>query len=203
MNPLGRLNDRQWQAMPHELTSAERCIMGDRLDPEQYRELRALLRAVGPAIAGLGILLTIVGLVSFFKSFGGLEPPRYFWCAFVGLPLAAVGIGISQFAYVGTITRYMAGEVAPVGKDVTNYMVAGTKDSVRELAAAVGEGLASASGGAALRIRCHKCNAENDLTANFCEHCGTSLAKSKPCPECGEINDPDARFCDHCGNTMT
>jgi ribosomal protein L40E len=178
--------------------------MADRLDPEQYRELRAILKSIGPAIAAIGLLLTIVGMVSFFSAFGGMDPPRYFWCAFLGLPLLAVGAGITQFAYVGTITRYMAGEVAPVGKDVTNYMVGGTKDSIRDMATAVGEGLsATGPGGASLRVRCHKCNAENDVTANFCDNCGAPLAKSKKCESCGELNDPDARFCDNCGSATT
>jgi hypothetical protein len=178
-------------------------MMSDKLDPEQYREQRSILKSIGPAIAAIGVLLTVVGLISFFSSFGGFEPPRYFWCAIIGLPLLGVGVGITKFAYLGTITRYMAGEVAPVGKDVTNYMVSGTKDSIRDMATAAGEGFSSAqAGGASLRVRCHKCNAENNVAANFCDHCGAPLAKSKKCEKCGELNDPDARYCDHCGSAV-
>ncbi len=177
--------------------------MSNSLDPNQFSELRTTLKSIGPAIAGVGLLLTIVGMVSFFSAFGGFGPPRFFWCAIIGLPLMGVGIMISKFAYIGTITRYMAGEVAPVGKDVTNYMVAGTKDSIRDVATAVGEGLAAAgASGTAQRVRCHKCNADNDLSANFCDGCGTPLAKSKKCEKCGELNDPDARFCDNCGTAV-
>jgi hypothetical protein len=179
-------------------------MMSDRLDPEQYRELRATLKSVGPAIAAIGLLLTIAGMISFFSAFGGFGPPRYFWCAFLGLPLLAVGAAITQFAYVRTITRYMAGEVAPVGKDLTNYMVAGTKNSIRDVAAAIGEGLsASGAGGSSLRVRCHNCNEENDAETKFCDNCGASLAKSTKCEKCGELNDPDARFCDNCGAAAT
>lgn len=177
--------------------------MSNSLDPNQYSELRATLKSVGPAIAGIGLLLMIVGMVSFFSAFGGFGPPRYFWCAFVGMPLLFVGIAISKFAYLGAITRYLAGEVAPVGKDVTNYMVAETKDSIRDVATAVGEGFASAGTlGTAQRVRCHKCNADNDVSANFCDGCGAPLAKSKKCEKCGELNDPDARFCDNCGTAV-
>ena len=104
--------------------------MTDLEDPE-HDAIRTSLRTVGPALAVAGLLFTIVGIGSFFASFGSFEPPRNFWCAFVGLPLMAVGIAISKFAYLGAVVRYMADEVAPVGKDVTNYMLDGTKDSMR------------------------------------------------------------------------
>ena len=177
--------------------------MKSSLDPEQFSELRTTLKAIGPAIAGVGLLLMIVGMASFFSAFGGFEPPRYFWCAFIGMPLLIVGIVISKFAYLGTITRYMAGEVAPVGKDVTNYMVDGTKDSIRDVATAVGEGFAAVgTAGTIERLRCNKCSADNDVTANFCDSCGAPLAKSRPCAKCGELNDSDARFCDNCGTAL-
>jgi hypothetical protein len=176
--------------------------MGNSLDPEEHGEMRTTLKSIGPAIAGIGLLLTVVGIVSFFSAFGGGGMPRYFWCAFLGLPLLGLGVMISKFAYLGKIARYMAGEVAPVGKDMTNYMVAGTKDSIRDVAAAVGDGFAAARIGGLTSdalVRCHKCNAENAAAAKFCDACGRPLAKTKSCEKCGELNDPDARFCDNCG----
>lgn len=170
----------------------------------RHDEVRSLLRVVGPVIAGIGLLFLLIGIGSFFSAFGGFGPPRYFWCAFVGLPLLGVGVSISKFAFIGTVARYIAGEVAPVGKDVTNYMVAGTKDSIRDVATAVGQGFAAAGGGqASSMIRCPKCHAENDALAKFCDSCGAPLAKTKRCEKCGELNDPDARFCDNCGNAVT
>ncbi|MCI0492222.1 MAG: zinc ribbon domain-containing protein, partial [Planctomycetes bacterium] len=94
-------------------------------------------------------------------------------------------------------------EVAPVGKDVVNYMAEGTKGAVRDMATAVGEGLRAGTPAKEVRIaRCYKCNADNEATANFCKGCGTPLVKTKPCPSCGELNDPDARFCDSCGKAV-
>ena len=55
------------------------------------------------------------------------------------------------------------------------------------------------AGTAAVVVRCHKCNAENEPGDRFCGQCGAALAKTRPCPACGELNDPDARFCDNCG----
>jgi len=173
--------------------------MPQQIDPS-HKDRRAILRVVGPVVLGIGLLFAVVGIGSFFASFGSFGSPRYFWCAFVGLPLAAVGMAICKFAFMGAVTRYMANEVSPVGKDVVNYMADGTKDAVRDVAAAIGEGLSSSHDDRKVEVvRCHKCNENNDASANFCNRCGAALSKSVACPKCGELNDPDARFCDHCG----
>lgn len=173
--------------------------MSDTTDP-MHTGIRGALRIIGPAMALAGLIFTIVGFGSFFSAFGSFETPRYFWCAFVGLPLLAIGFGITRFAYLGAVTRYMANEVAPVGKDVVNYIAEGTKGAVRDMAAAVGEGFHA--GAPARLLRCHKCHADNELPANFCKACGAPLGKTKSCPGCREMNDPDARFCDRCGMAM-
>jgi len=170
---------------------------------ERQRSTREVLRIVGPGILLVGLIFTVIGFGSFFASFGSFEPPSYFWCAFVGLPLLMVGIMVTSFAFLGATTRYMANEVAPVGKDTFNYMATGTKDAVRELASAVGEGLrGNLVPGTVEVVRCQKCNEENEVSARFCKSCGGPLAKTVPCPSCGELNDPDARFCDNCGKPL-
>jgi hypothetical protein len=176
--------------------------MRQQIDPH-HTATRAMLRIIGPSVAGIGLLFTLVAVASFFSALGTFEPPRYFWCAFVGLPLLAVGIALSKFAFMGAVTRYMANEVAPVGKDVVNYMAEGTKDAVRELATAVGEGLRTGKteqGGSV--VPCPKCNVDNERSAKFCSACGTALHSSQACPACGALNDADARFCDHCGRLI-
>ncbi len=173
--------------------------MSDLIDP-RHNEVRSALRVLGPAIAGIGLLLTIIGLISFFAAFGGGGPPRFFWCAFIGLPLLGAGLGISQFGYLGAISRYLAGEGTPVAKDMTNYMVEGTRDSIRDVATALGEGFAAAKSTHA--TRCQKCGATNDADARFCRACGSPVTTSKHCAKCGEENDSDARFCDHCGTPI-
>jgi hypothetical protein len=176
--------------------------MSKQIDP-RHTEIRDTLRVVGPAVVVVGLIFTAIGLGSFFSAFGTFEPPRYFWCVFVGFPLIALGIAICSYAFMGAVSRYMADEVAPVGKDVVNYMAEGTKDAVRDVAAAVGEGLRAGGPSQEARVvRCHKCNADNETSANFCKACGAPLAKTKPCPSCGELNDPDARFCDNCGKPV-
>lgn len=173
------------------------------LNQSGHYDTRKVLRVIGPIVAGVGLLLTIIGFGNALASMGEFGPPRLMWMIFVGMPLLFVGLVLCKFAFLGAVTRYMANEVAPVGKDVVNYLAAGTKDAVRDVAAAVGEGLRGEARPADVRIlRCHKCNADNEASANFCKSCGAALAKTKPCPTCGELNDPDARFCDHCGKAV-
>jgi len=108
---------------------------------------------------------------------------------------------ISQFAFLGAVTRFTASEAAPVGKDVTNYMVDGTKDAIRDMAAAIGEGIVAGTtqANAGATVKCSKCGDSNEAGAKFCHACGNSLATTKRCEKCGDMNDIIARFCDNCG----
>lgn len=90
-----------------------------KIDP-QHPSTRRLLRTLGPILVGIGLLLIIVGMVGFFSSFGSFEPPHYFWCGFLGMPLLFVGIVMCQLAFLGTVARYVSAEAAPVHKDTFN-----------------------------------------------------------------------------------
>jgi ribosomal protein L40E len=169
---------------------------------ERQQSSRGTLRGLGCLLVVAGGAFLIVGMVDFFRSFGTFEPPTLFWCCFVGIPMLGIGGALLKFGFMGAVTRYMANEVAPVGKDVVNYMVDGTEGSIRKVASAVGEGLGLKAGGTQRVVRCHKCNADNDADAKFCDRCGAALSKSVPCPDCDELNDPDAQFCDHCGKSL-
>lgn len=170
----------------------------------RHEQTRKILQSIGILLMVVGGGFVAVGLGSFFAAFGGTEPPRYFWCAFVGFPIGFAGLALASYGFMGSIARYSAGEMAPVAKDTFNYMAEGTKDGVRMVASAVGEGLRAGSPAVAgvAQIRCHKCNHANAAESKFCAQCGVSLGKTKPCPACNELNDPDARFCDNCGRRM-
>jgi len=112
-----------------------------RIESPKHKAVRALLRRAGPLTAGAGIVFIVIGFVSFFAAFGGDGPPRYFWCAFVGMPVLFVGIVMTKAGYIGTVTRYIAAETAPVAKDTANYMAEETKDAVKTVARAAGEGV--------------------------------------------------------------
>ena len=174
----------------------------ERINP-RHGAMRQFLRLVGPVVALVGLAFLIVGLGSFFSSFGTFESPRYFWCAFVGMPLLAFGSFITKFAYLGTVFRYVAGEVAPVQKDTFNYLAEGTKGGVRTMASALGEGLATGMRGEnSASVACPKCDHANDADANFCGDCGAVLAKPATCSSCGRENEVDANFCDGCGHKL-
>jgi hypothetical protein len=119
----------------------------NKLPPAQQPNIRTALRVGGPVIAGVGLLFMIVGFGSFFASFGSFEPPRLFWCAFAGMPLLFVGMVMCMFGYLGAFQRYVAGESAPVAKDVVNYMGENIQPGVKAVAKAVTEGVIEAQKG--------------------------------------------------------
>jgi hypothetical protein len=144
----------------------------NKLDPQDptYTGARNAMRLAGPIVFAIGLIFTIIGLASFFMSFGGFDPPRYFWCAFVGLPLLFVGGGLTQFGFMGAIARYFASQGAPVAGQTFNYLADETKDGVRTIAGAVGEGLRGGVGKA-----CGRCQCVNDADAKFCKSCGAKF----------------------------
>jgi hypothetical protein len=169
-------------------------------DPK-HEATRQLLRFLGPAIAGAGLLFIAVGLFGFFSAFGTFEPPRYVWAPFVGMPLLFVGLVLSKFAFLGAVMRYAAHEGAPVGKDVVNYMASGTRGAVRDIAAAAREGFLNEP--AASAPACPNCRAPLGEGANFCSACGTAVAARISCVKCGRENEPAARFCAGCGQAIS
>jgi RNA polymerase subunit RPABC4/transcription elongation factor Spt4 len=175
----------------------------ERIDA-RHGGVRKVLRVLGPVVALIGVVLVIIGFVSLISSFGSFEPPRYFWCSFVGMPLLFAGAVLCMFGFMGKVARYQAAEMAPVVKDTFNYMAEGTEKGVKTIAGAIGEGLrGAATTEAQTKVRCHKCNSLAEEGAQFCSGCGAALGKSKGCPTCKELNDPDAKFCDNCGFEFT
>src|SRR5688572_21530385 len=112
-----------------------------RPDDPKHSETRKALRTLGIVLFLVGLVFTLIGVGNFFMAFGTFEPPRYFWCAFIGLPLLAFGKMLMAYGYFGAFTRYVANETAPVGKDTFNYLAEETRDGVRNLSGAVAEGL--------------------------------------------------------------
>lgn len=119
----------------------------NKLQSAQHSNIRTALRVAGPATVGAGLLFMIVALGSFFASFGSFEPPRFFWCAFVGMPLLFFGAVMCMFGYLGAFQRYIAGESAPVAKDVVNYMGENIQPGVKAVAKSIAEGVIEAQKG--------------------------------------------------------
>lgn len=174
---------------------------GNRIDPN-HESKRNALRAIGVVLMVVGGCFALVGFISFFSAFGGHGPPEYFWCAFVGLPMLAIGFRLVSFGFLGAAARYMAGEAAPAAKDTFNYVATESKEGVKAVAQAVSEGIAAGKSGVGPKIQCARCNEINDTDAKFCKECGSPLGRTKPCPSCRELNSQTAKFCDHCGNAL-
>jgi hypothetical protein len=113
----------------------------NKLQSPHHVTARMVLRVGGPLIALVGVVLMIVGVGSFFSSFGTFEPPRYFWCVFAGMPLLMVGLVMCKFGYLGVIYRYAAGEAAPVAKDTFNYVAEESRPGVRAISKSITEGI--------------------------------------------------------------
>jgi hypothetical protein len=126
-------------------------------------------------ILGAGLLFIVIGMVSFFSAFGGFEPPHYFWCCFVGMPLAAVGGAMTSMGFMGAVTRYQAAEVAPVGKDTANYVADGIQPGVKTMAKAITSGLSEGLAESGKGVFCTQCGGRNDSDAKFCKSCGHAI----------------------------
>ena len=148
-----------------------------RLQTPAQPAVRKGLRTFGPLVLGAGLLCTIIAFIHFVMAFGGGGPPRLFWLFFVGMPLMAVGSWMCQFGFLGAVSRYVAGETAPVAADTINYVADETKGAVETVAKSAAQGIAEglAAGRAAGEI-------------NFCPHCGAGVkAHFKFCPKCGKM----------------
>ena len=163
---------------------------------------RTKLRVIGVITLLVGIVFMAIGLIDFFAAMSGFGHPKLFGCCFISVPLLFVGLVLTMYGFMGSVARYSAGEIAPVATDTVNYVVDGTKDSVKVIAAAIGEGLSGTNGTIATQIRCSKCNSPSDEDSRFCPECGTAMLKTKACSNCDELNDADAKFCDNCGKPV-
>jgi hypothetical protein len=114
----------------------------DQLQLPRQPRTRTALRRAGLGVLAVGGLLVLVGMGSFFASFASMQAPRFFWCAFLGMPLLFVGSVMTIFGFLGAFHRYVAGEAAPVAKDVVNYMGQNIRPGLKAMASAVTEGVA-------------------------------------------------------------
>jgi len=115
-----------------------------KLQTPKHKGTRSFLRVAGPVIASVGLIFLIIGMASFFSSFGGGGPPRLFWCGFVGMPLLFVGGVMCMFGFMGAVARYTAAEQVPVATDAINDLAEGTQGAVKTLARSVAEGVKEA-----------------------------------------------------------
>jgi hypothetical protein len=113
-----------------------------RLQQPAQNSIRAALRIAGPTSLLIGIVCLVVAVVNFFVSTGHNNPPGLFWLFFIGMPLVFIGGVLCQFAFMGAVARFIAGETAPVAADTANYVAEETKGAVETVAKAAAKGVA-------------------------------------------------------------
>lgn len=161
------------------------------------KKAKTVLRIVGFVTLAVGVGLAITAFVDFFISMYSTTAtqPHFFWMFFVGFPLIFIGISCLSMGYMHAVNSYVAGEQAPIVKDVANYMLDGTREETAKTVEAVSQGIHGKQGPV-----CPKCHTQNEMGASFCDNCGEPLTKT--CPFCGEANDADARYCRKCGKSL-
>jgi len=81
---------------------------------QDHSTKRNAIRILGIISLLVGIPLLLTGVVSFFESFGTFQRPKYFWCAFIGLPMMGFGIMLLKAGFLGVAATYVSDEVTPV-----------------------------------------------------------------------------------------
>lgn len=137
------------------------------------------LKIVSIALVLVGGILAAITIVNFFQSFSSHRPPERLWLGFIGMPMLGIGLAIGKFAFLRPISRYVADELQPVGRDF-----------VRGLRVPAAPERSAAQ-------PCPSCKKPNDPDARFCVSCATELRRT--CSSCSALCAIDARFCKHCG----
>lgn len=149
-------------------------------------------KKVHPVLKVLGPLILVVGIIMFFGGAVALmtgDGIGFGFLPFFSIPVMFVGGVMTQFAYMGKMTKYMHKRMGPIQKDYVNYMLDGTKDHIKEIVH-----------GKETSKPCAFCGDMNDVDAKFCDNCGKPLTKA--CRHCLEENEQDAKFCKSCGKAL-
>ena len=83
-----------------------------KIDPK-HGGTRLVLRTLGPALAGLGLFLVVIGVGSLFSTPATFTSRPAVWPRFLGIPLLFVGVALCMMGLMGTYFRYFFGEAAP------------------------------------------------------------------------------------------
>lgn len=137
---------------------------------EEHKKRRDIFRTLGPIILGIGILFFIIAAVDLFTA-DMFNEPKYFWLAFIGMPLMGVGGCFCSLGYGAKVAEYQSREMAPVIKDTINYLAEETQEGVETISRAVQKGKSSV----VQAKQCSYCNELNKLDAKYCNECGKPL----------------------------
>jgi hypothetical protein len=88
-----------------------------KIDPK-HTGTRLILRTLGPVLAGLGLVLVIVGVGGFFFTPGPFTGQPATWPVFLGIPLLFVGVALCMMGFMGAFFHVKVtkkGVVSPNG----------------------------------------------------------------------------------------
>lgn len=162
--------------------------------PRTHEQIKRIFQYVGFGCLAAGGICTLVGMISFFGAFASPYPPRFFFLAFIGLPLLGIGGIVLGFGYHREILRYQKNESIPVLREAGREI----SPAVRDIAAAVGEGLRTAA--PSQMQTCTHCGAQVAPGTKFCSMCGEALPLT--CVHCGARLPADAQYCPACGKKV-
>ncbi|MFR1554449.1 MAG: hypothetical protein ACLSTV_07175 [Coriobacteriales bacterium] len=102
----------------------------------RHNATKKVLKIVGIICIVTGCIFAAIGFIDFFGAMGNGMPTK-FWCLFIGLPLTAIGIMITMFAFKREISRYVKNESVPVINETGREI----SPAIRDIASAVKDGL--------------------------------------------------------------
>lgn len=177
----------------------------DKYNINEHPQAKKVFRKYGPLLLAVGGIMITVSIVDFFISFGDFsgQGPTLMFLFPLSFPFLMAGFIMTSLGYQSALMRYQASQVAPVAKDVTNYMLDNTKDSIAGTVGAIVREIKAdptAEVKKTERKPCPFCNEVPNSTAIFCDSCGRPLQKE--CSHCKHKNDGDASFCEKCGKRL-
>ncbi len=155
------------------------------MEKDDEKKHHPVLKVLGPIILMIGLIMFFGGALALMTG-GGMG---FGFIPFFSIPVMFVGGVMTQFAYMGKMTKYMHKRMGPIQKDYVNYMLDGTKDQIKDIVH-----------GSPSSKKCVHCGDSNPLDAKFCDHCGKPLTKA--CRNCLEENEQDAKYCKSCGKSL-
>lgn len=143
--------------------------------------VKQVLRVIGGILLGVGIILIIIGFITFI-GFGFLSGPGIasfgtvalgMFATFIGFAMAGAGAFLLYLSFMGSVAKFYADE---------------TKPAVRTMGEGAGEGLATGiRNGGGIEARSSKKHKD--------------VIKVK-CRGCGYLDTEDATYCSKCGEKM-
>jgi len=157
------------------------------MNNEKHEKTKRLFKILGITFSIIGLICTLIGMISFFRSFAKAEPPKLFFFAFIGLPLLGIGGMLITTGFRREMMTYSKNEGVPVVNEALNEVSPTISKVVNEAHTSI------------KKVKC-SCGELNDEGSKYCKSCGKELQKR--CPSCNEVVDPDSSFCNHCGKKL-